>query len=126
MKKLYYDPPKHRISLVVVFPKSEFRAWRKNLVSKHHIYGYSATEDLVLMIPWLGLLDTSERIDDFINALKPEIVRLMFQRISRIESEWPGPATGEVCDNFFDLVIRDTPVDGLTKSLREEFFDGWQ
>jgi hypothetical protein len=122
MKKLYYDPPKHRWSAVIVKPKQEFLAWYNDLAKKRTVFRYVPEDDLLLMIPDIGLLDTSERMNEFLEDLKPDIARRNFLRFSRSEEEWPGPATAQTCDRFFELEIRDTPINGLTEGLRAKYF----
>lgn len=99
-------------SLLIVRPKFNYINWVKQLSHPHlppPERRYHPEEDSVWLIPQRGSF-AAGKYEQYVQSLKPLMARYEFERFLPEEGKLPGTMSANLFDEYFDLELRDLPV----------------
>ena len=100
---------------MVVRPKAPFWEWieemsKSDILKRAPKNMYFSEESPVWLIRSMGGFDTQEDRENYIESLKPSLLRSEVETISKDFSKFE-PGSADIFDIYFDLDVRDRIVD---------------
>lgn len=99
-------------SLLLVSPKQPLLEWLRTFMVAKQLEAYRLyipEENTVLVIPNRDRFAEPNSFDEFLNYMKPKLLRLELTRFCNATAEEFGkPMTTETFDEFFKIAIRDS------------------
>jgi hypothetical protein len=104
-----------RYSVLIVRAKAPFWEWieemsKTDILKRAPKNMYFSEESPAWLIRSMGSFDSQEDLDNYIESLKPSLLRREIRPISKDFSNFE-PGGADIFDIYFDLDIRDEVVD---------------
>jgi hypothetical protein len=103
------DLNRRDFSLILVEPRPIFLEWLGEFAKREGWEGYRLfvpEDDTVLVIPSIDRFSEPGSLEEFVNALKPNLLRLELIRF-HVKGIELGTITNETFDKFFAVSVRD-------------------
>ena len=103
----------HDCSLVLVDPKPNMLEWLSSFVQGKRLEKlrlYYPEANHVVIIPNVDRFSKPGLLEDFINRMKPGLLKRELRRFQARPEDFGHPITAETFDAFFTVSIREAPI----------------
>jgi hypothetical protein len=101
---------RHDFSILLIDPMPEMIEWVKSFAARRGLIKYRLyypEGNRVVIIPKVDRFGSQNLLEDFINRLKPGLLRMELRRFQAKPEDFEHPITVATFDRFFSLNLRD-------------------